>query len=137
MPRVIVDPGVLVAALISRTGTPARLLLQWLEGAFDLLVSPRLLSELDAVLAREQFRRYFTVRQSSAFVALLQERGVFVPDPESDTPRTRDPEDDYLVALAESASADVIVSGDKDLTELVNPSVPVLTPRDLLDRLQR
>jgi uncharacterized protein len=137
VPRVVVDPGVFVAALISRTGTPARLLLHWLEGALDLIVSPVLLAELEEVLRREKFRRYFTVRQADAFVALLRERGVPVADPQNVEARTRDAADDYLLALAESGAADVVVSGDKDLTDLVTPPVPVLTPRQLVERLER
>jgi putative PIN family toxin of toxin-antitoxin system len=135
--RAVIDPGVLVAALISRAGTPARLLRHWLDGAFDLLVSPALLDELLDVVERDDFRRHFTLRQAKAFIALLRERGVDVPDPQHIEARTRDPGDDYLVALAESGSADVIVSGDKDLTELVDPPVPVLVPREFLRRLER
>lgn len=137
MPRVVVNPGVLVAALISRTGTPAGLLRQWVDGAFDLIVSPALLSELVEVVERDQFRRYFTLRQANAFVALLRERGVDVADPQQVGARSRDPKDDYLLALAESASADVVVSGDEDLIELADPPVPVLTPREFLRRLER
>ena len=137
MPRVVVDPGVFVAALISRTGTPARLLRHWLDGAFDLLVAPAVLTELAEVIAREKLRRHFTLRQANAFVALLRERGVDIPDPEYVEARTRDPADDYLLAVAESGSADVVVSRDKDLTELVDPPVLVLTPAEFLERLER
>jgi len=135
--RVVVDPGVLVAALISRTGAPARLLRRWLDGAFDLLISPALLAELDDVLSRSKFRRHFTERQGAAFVGLLRERALEVADPEDVEPLTRDPADDYLVALARAAEAHVLVSGDKDLTELAEPPVPVLSARELLGRLER
>lgn len=137
MPRVLVNPGVFVAALISRTGTPARMLRHWLDGAFDLLVSPAVLAELEKVLAREKFHRHFTHRQATAFLAVLRERGVVVTDPERVEPRTRDAADDYLLALAESADADAIISGDKDLTELVDAPVTVLTPHEFLERLER
>src|SRR5262249_39773113 len=47
--------------------------------------------------------------------------------------RVRDPNDDYLVALAEAADA-VIVTGDSDLLHADLP-LPVTTPRELLDRI--
>jgi predicted nucleic acid-binding protein len=47
---------------------------------------------------------------------------------------TRDPNDDYLVALAVAAQADALISGDRDLTDLQTP-VPILTPRMFLVRL--
>jgi predicted nucleic acid-binding protein len=43
--------------------------------------------------------------------------------------------DDYLVALAVVAQADALISGDRDLTDLQDPPVPVLTPRTFLVRL--
>src|SRR4051794_31637618 len=55
--RAVLDPGVLVSALITPTGRPAKLLLSARAGSFDLIVSPHLLDEL-AVLRREKFRRY-------------------------------------------------------------------------------
>jgi predicted nucleic acid-binding protein len=47
----------------------------------------------------------------------------------------RDPDDDYVVALASEAGADAIVSGDLDLREAVGLPVEVLTPRETLARL--
>jgi predicted nucleic acid-binding protein len=49
---------------------------------------------------------------------------------------TADPDDDYLVALAVAAGADALVSGDVHLTELVDAPVIVLTPRQVLERLE-
>ncbi len=137
MPRVVIDPGVLVSALISRTGAPARLLRHWLDGALDLLVSPALLAELERVLARPKFERHFTRGEAAAFIALLRERGVELSDPEDVKERSPDPADDYLLALAEGGAADVLISGDRHLTELAAPPVLVLTARELVDRLER
>jgi hypothetical protein len=133
--RVVIDPGVVVSALISRAGTPAELVREWLDGAFDLLVSPKLLAELEHVLSRPKFRGHFTHREASAFIALLSARAVQVADPDDVEPLTEDPADDYLIALARVAEADVLVSGDKHLTELTHPPVRVATPRELLERL--
>jgi predicted nucleic acid-binding protein len=56
-----------------------------------------------------------------------------VPDP-SDVPSvSRDPDDDYLVALVHSAGAEVLCSGDADLAAVTE--VEVRSPRALLDRL--
>jgi predicted nucleic acid-binding protein len=48
----------------------------------------------------------------------------------------RDPADDYLVALAYSANADAIVTGDLDLLSLEEPGLSVITPRELTERLE-
>ncbi|HAF19443.1 MAG TPA: hypothetical protein DCK96_06795 [Chloroflexi bacterium] len=48
---------------------------------------------------------------------------------------TRDPGDDYLVALAK-ASASVLVSGDRDLLVLA-PELPIQEPGAFLEHLKR
>jgi predicted nucleic acid-binding protein len=60
-----------------------------------------------------------------------------VTDP-ADPPRVcRDPDDDYLVALSVAAGASALVSGDNDLlaVDRDRAGVEVLTPRQLIDRL--
>lgn len=47
----------------------------------------------------------------------------------------RDPDDDYLVFLAEHVRATLLVSGDKDLLSLNRPGLDVRSPRDTLDGL--
>jgi uncharacterized protein len=134
--RAVVDPGVLIAALISKTGPPVRFGDYWRAGAFDLVVSRRLLDELDDVLSRAKFRPYVTEAEVRHYRALVSEQAVVVKDPEFEPGLTPDPEDDYLVALARAADADVIVSGDRHLTELVDARPPVLTAREFVARLQ-
>jgi uncharacterized protein len=63
----------------------------------------------------------------------LIEDAVLVDDPSTRSDLTPDPGDDYLVALAQKADAQYIVSGDAHLTELADPSPPVLTPLEFLE----
>lgn len=135
MHRAVVDPGVLVAALLSPQGTPAKLIHAWLEGRFELIVSPKLLEELRRVLERPKFRQYATQQESLAYVEGLRRLATVVDDPRVTRGVTRDPSDDYLVALAQSAKAHCLVSGDEDLTKIeLRP--PVLTPRSFLALLK-
>lgn len=135
MPRVVVDPGVFVSALIAPKGTPAQLLDLLLEQRFELVVSPRLLAELTGVLLRDRFRRYVTAADVRELVADLAAVAIVLRDPPDPVAVTRDPNDDYLIALAVAAQADALISGDRDLTDLEDPPVPVLTPRLFLVRL--
>lgn len=135
MLRVVADPGVLVSAVLSATGPPALIVDRWRAGDFDLVVSPKLLMELEEVLLRPRFRALVSEDDAHAYVDALAAEALVVADPEDVERVTRDPDDDYLVALAIVARADAIVSGDADLTQLVEPPVPVLTPRELLDQL--
>lgn len=131
MARAVLDPGVLVSALITPTGRPAKLLLAARAGSFELIVSPQLLDELETVLRREKFRRYVDLDGVTAYLNLLRRDAQLAADPETPPPiRCADPDDDYLIALAHSQSA-ALVSGDSDLLELAN-EIPVVSPAEFL-----
>lgn len=131
MPRAVLDPGVLVSALITPSGIPAKLLRAAREGSFDLLVSGLLLEELELVLRRDKFRRYLDLDGVSAGISLLLDEGEMVPDPTDPPPvRCADPDDDYLIALAYRQGA-ALVSGDRHLLELAG-SIPVFSPSEFL-----
>jgi putative PIN family toxin of toxin-antitoxin system len=133
---IVFDTNVFVAAVTSREGVSARLLLAARAGRFQLVVSPLLLDELSDVLARPKFRRYLSIEDAHRFVDAVRELAVLVDDPpEGDDPITDDPDDDFLVLLAEVAEADIVVSGDPDLTALQRPGLVVMTPRALLEDL--
>jgi putative PIN family toxin of toxin-antitoxin system len=135
VPRAVLDPNVLVSALITPAGASAQLLVELRAGAFELVVSPLLLTELSGVLRREKFRRYVTEAEVDAFVELVRAASILVddPDPSSD-PIGVDPGDEYLIALARAARVDALVSGDPHLSRL-RPAIPVLSPREFLDSL--
>jgi len=129
--RAVLDPGVLVSALITPTGTPAKLLLAAREGSFDLIASPLLLEELTAVLQRDKFRRYVDLDVVTAYLALVRREAELAPDPEGPPPiRCADPDDDYLIALAHSQNA-ALISGDRHLLELAG-RIPVFAPAEFL-----
>lgn len=135
MPRVVLDPNVLISGLLTPRGASARILLHLRSGAFELVTSPALLAELRAVLRRDKFRRYVTADEADEFVELVRRESTMIQDPEASTgPIGEDPGDEYLIRLARTARADALVSGDPDLTGL-KPRIPVKTPREFLDGL--
>lgn len=106
-----------------------------LAGRYLMIVCPHLLVERDDVLLRPSFRRWFSEDDASEFVADLGGIAHADPDPTDPEPISRDADDDYLLALAIQAEADVLVSGDADLLALEDPPIEIITPRQLLDRL--
>jgi uncharacterized protein len=137
VPRAVLDPNVLVSALIGPGGAPARLLVALRDGAFELVASPLLLDELAGVLTRVKFRRYVTEAEAEGYVVLIRRESVVLDDPlPAREPLGEDPGDEYLVMLARSARVDALVSGDPHLLRL-RGRIPVLTPREFLDSLHR
>lgn len=135
MLRVVLDPGVLVSAVLAAGGAPAQIVDRWREGTFDLIVSPKLLDELEEVLLRPKFRRAVEESDARSYVDALRGEAVLVVDPDDPPAVTTDPDDDYLMALAAAADADLLVSGDEHLTGLAAPEVPILKPRQFLKEL--
>jgi uncharacterized protein len=131
--RAVLDPNVLIASLLSRAGAPARLVSLWLAGAFELVVSESLLEELERSLAYPKLRNRVAAGEASEFVALLRYTAVLAADPSAAASRSEDPDDDYLVALAEQERA-ILVSGDRHLLALAD-RFPVVTARAFLETL--
>lgn len=130
MIRAVLDPSVLIAALLSSRGAPAELLLLWIDGAFELIVSPGLLLELETVLLRPKFRAHVALDEVDGYLDLLARLAISIEDPLEVPPMTKDPKDDYLFALAHAAKAAALVSGDRHVLEVDDPLVR--TPRDFL-----
>ena len=131
--RAVLDANVFLAALLSPRGAPAQILLRWLRGDFELVVSERLLSELERALAYPKLRTRIAREDGAELVSVIREGAVLASDPPTPPRRSRDPGDDYLLALAESQNA-LLVSGDEHLLDLAN-RFPVRTPRDFLNVL--
>ncbi|MDQ6775510.1 MAG: putative toxin-antitoxin system toxin component, PIN family [Actinomycetota bacterium] len=132
--RAVLDPNVLISAVISPVGAPREILTAWTQGRFDLIVSPELL-ELRDVLARPKFRRWVSDPAAVEYVDGLTDAALLIDDPPAQPGLSVDPDDDYLIALARAAGADYLVSGDQHLTGLPDPTPPVLTPLEFRDRL--
>ena len=115
--RAVVDVNVLVSAGIGREGPPAQIVRACLEGAFEIVVSPALLAELDRVLAYPRVAERCDAADVGQLRDALDRAAVHVDDPPTQQHIPADPADDYLVTLAIAAGAHVIVSGDRHLLD--------------------
>lgn len=133
--KAVLDVNVLVSALLSRSGAPAQLLSHWLEGAFELVVSPLVLDELGRVMAYPKLRRHISAARAHEVVEWLSRTATLAPDPEWPPPQMPDPDDAYLLALAQRERA-ALVTGDGHLLPLED-TAPVFTPRAFLELLRQ
>ena len=114
--RVVLDTNVLVSALLFR-GELSKIVGLWQKGKIIPLISKETFNELRTVLGYPKFSLTQEERDSiieneilpyfEIVEAVKEVKGV-----------CRDPEDDKFISCAISASADYIVSGDKDLFDL-------------------
>jgi len=114
--KVIIDTNLWISFLIGLKASPAiRRILT--DGTVDIVMTDILQQEIMAVASRPKFARYFAPEACERLLAFLRARSEDYPLGDI-LARCRDPKDDYLLELARVADADIIVTGDKDLTDL-------------------
>lgn len=133
--RAVIDTNVLISSALSPKGAAAAVTNHVLRHG-RLLFSTETFAEFETRLMRPKFDPYVTraLRQ-----VLLRDFGAVAEWIEI-TERTRysrDPDDDKFIHTARSGRADVLVSGDADLTDLQTvEGLPILTPRQCLEWLR-
>lgn len=126
--RVVLDANFLISAVI-QAGPSYRIVSSWLDAAdLDVVICPAVLTEVEEVLGRPRLQKRIEPELAQLFLATVRRIATLVDDPVSIVAATRDPDDDYLVALARQHQADYIVTGDKDLLEWDDQVPPAITP---------
>jgi putative PIN family toxin of toxin-antitoxin system len=134
--RAVVDVNVLISAVLSAHGPSAEILRRTRDGAFELIVSEALITELARALAYPKIRKRIPSEKADAFVAWVQGHGTHALDPDDPAPvQSPDPDDDYLLALAISQRA-FLITGDQHVLGL-RQDLPILTPAEFLARLDQ
>jgi putative PIN family toxin of toxin-antitoxin system len=120
--RVVFDCNILLQALAFPEGPAGRCLLLVEQGMVELFVSSATLDELKTVLAYEEVRTIspnLTALNIAAFLKRLEFRATRVRRVRHVIEHPRDPADEPYLDLAVAASADYLISRDKDLLSLM------------------
>jgi uncharacterized protein len=110
--RVVLDINIIVSALIAPAGKPAAIIDTWLDGQFTLLTCAKHVEELRSTLHKPRVAALIKPHKAGRLVSELKELAENI-DPLPKVERSSDPEDDYLLALADAGHADYLVTGDK------------------------
>ncbi|MGC2374146.1 MAG: putative toxin-antitoxin system toxin component, PIN family [Solirubrobacteraceae bacterium] len=131
MTRLVIDASVLLSAAVAAPDTPLALLMGAVRsGAVEMVVCERLLGEVRRGLDSRYFRGRLSDEERKDIPPVLARASLMLPDPVSPAPVLRDPDDDYLLALASTTEAAAIVSGDGDLLEHPDLDPPAITARE-------
>jgi hypothetical protein len=141
MRRVVLDANQFVSSLLVKVGLPAQVLDAWRMGAYQLIVSPAILEEVEHTLGYERIRRKYNITQL-AVQQLIQEltSSALVVAGMADVAGTipEDPDDKIVLACAVDGGADWIVSGDRHLLNLGSyRAIPILSARAFLEQFVR
>jgi putative PIN family toxin of toxin-antitoxin system len=140
MLRVVIDTNVLVSAVLSKSGAPAKVLDLWRKHSFIVATSEAAVQEIRRVLDRMSTGRKYVLPSGevSNLLNLLHEESQIVPGQvNADGTIPQDSSDEKFLAIAIEGSADAIISGDKHLLDLGKyQNIPILTPRQFLEFLE-
>lgn len=114
--KIIIDTNLWISFLIGLKASPSmRQILT--DGSVDIVMTDILEKEIMAVASRPKFQHYFAPEACQRLLSFLRARSsdyhlTSIPA------RCRDPKDDYLLELPRVSGANILVTGDKDLTDM-------------------
>jgi putative PIN family toxin of toxin-antitoxin system len=121
--RVVYDCNIFVQALINRNGPAGRCVTHALDGDVTLFLSHQVLAEIRDAPSKPTPAR---LGVTSKRVEILVERLLAVSRTILDAPTVfsydRDPHDAHYINLALAANAELVVSRDRDLLDLMDPA---------------
>ena len=131
--RVVLDTNVLVSALLTPHGSPARVLDLALSGQLQIVYDDRILDEYRSVLRRERFR--FDQAAVADLLAHLQSSGLHVTAPPQ-PPAGTDASDQAFFEVA-MAGADALITGNVKHFPPTAGRALIVSPAALLARWLR
>ena len=134
--RVVLDTGILIAALITRDTPPDQLYQLWRKRRFTLVTSESQLDEFRGVTRYRKLRRFLKAHEAETLVRRVRSRVAVVSElPEIDL--VDDPGDNLVLATAIAGEADYLVTGDRrHLLHLKKAQrTRILTARELTELL--
>jgi putative PIN family toxin of toxin-antitoxin system len=140
--NVLIDTNVLLSFLLQPRGktAPTLIVQRILDGEFKLLLPDYVINEaLEATRDKAYFVARITPNRVREPMDALAAISIQSPAMTSAVGRwTRDPNDDFLVAVALVAGVDYLVSGDKDLLELGDTLAPlkIRSPQAFIDEVE-
>lgn len=131
--KVVVDTNVFVSSVFG--GLPRQVTQLWFNGRITLCLSEPIVEEYQRVL--REIGAVSEAEERALIEAFASGEGVlYTGDPPTIEGVSSDPDDDKFLECALELDAKCVVSGDSDLLELESyMGIPILTPRELLERL--
>ena len=133
--NVVLDPNVIISALLSPKGSPAEIVKRWQADEFVVVISLALLTGLKRALEYQRVRKYFKKPQETvaALIKRLETVATVVEPQFSSDVIKEDPADNRVLECALAGEASYIVTGNAHLLRLKEyRGVVILNPAGFL-----
>jgi putative PIN family toxin of toxin-antitoxin system len=131
---VVLDTNVLVSGLMSPENPPGRIIDFLRAGDISLAIDDRIIAEYSAVLAREYFRKYFTVSEKDLILDFIAHDSIRVLCTQT-VHGLPDPDDTCFLEVALAAKAPLITGNAKHFPLHLRQDAEVCTPAEFLQKL--
>ena len=136
MLKIVVDTNLIVSAVITSHGNPAKILGLFRKNLIEIVISEEIAAEIQKVLNYPKIKKRhgWSSEETKRFVKGIKEFCiVVVPKTQPEIIVTKDASDDKFLDCALAGEVDYIVTGDKHLLNLGQYSgIPIITPEQLL-----
>jgi putative PIN family toxin of toxin-antitoxin system len=138
MKKAVYDTNVLASGTVSVYGPNALLVDAWINNTVSLITSEPLLDELHRTLTKPYFTDRLSPEQRATILTLIKTRATVIsistPIPHVAT----HPEDEIVLATAESGKAEYIVTGDHGLQSVKKfKGITIVSPREFAALLEQ
>ena len=138
MTRIVIDTNILVSAILTPKGNPAKILELVLEGKLNLIISPAILEETQQVLRYPRLvklmkKNKITRKEIYDFLGKMSKIAVITPGQLEIDAIPDDPADNKILACSLEGEADYIISGDHHLKDLkIFQGIKIMNPATFL-----
>jgi len=133
-PKIVLDTNVVISALLSKDGNPAKIFELLLSEKIINFTSNDIINEIIKVYNREKIKELVTKEKISFIVNNFRKFSrIVIPNIKIDAIKD-DQDDNKILECAVTAKADFIVSGDEHLTKLKKfKNIIILSPKAFLE----
>ena len=132
--KIIVDTNIWISFLIGKNLKGLQYQID--SKFFKIITCNEQLLELSEVFKKPKIKKYFSKEQIVEFFELLEESSDNF-EIRSSTNLCRDLKDNYLISLAIDSQADFLITGDKDLLELLKVGGTTILKYSDFDKIEK
>lgn len=138
MTSAVLDTNILASGALTVSTTPRQIIDKWRDGKFELIISEHIVSELEETFRKPYFRNLLKTKDIDEFLDLLLSEATLTLITTKVQSVATHPEDDLILATAESGRASYVVTGDHGLQNLKKfKNIKIVSPRAFSEILQK
>jgi uncharacterized protein len=130
--RSVLDTNVIISAALFEYSNPALALHKaFADGV--VLFSQATENELEEIIFQNKFDPYLTVEERTEFLQYFFKQSTKIEINQT-VEGCRDPKDNMILELAVCGEADMIITGDRDLLDMITfGGISIVSPKDFLE----